>query len=359
VHACVRNYLIDAPDGKAYPIYAEVFSSGQLGQFYDVQGTTWNDSPLFAKPNQTLGVGKRAYELYYDGNHVRMVAWHEYGAVYWVHNTLTNGVGNGELLAIAEQTAPIGAILATPRAGASKHVVLKGSAVPARAVGTAKTSLRQTVGSLAGLATLIAFPLLVIMILRQRRLTRQVRVQLHTNLELAARYSAAIPAALTAPPRSATATRGGFTERHDYRVRRGRAAIVLPAVAVALAAAAAGYLATRAGGHAELIPAAAAKQGVPGGPPTVSVAVLNASRQPSAAADLARHLEAQRVHVIATGNVTRSRAPGYWILYAEGSERQAEKLAAMLKPRMPRIGVIDADARAAAGPIAKLVVVIT
>ncbi|MBV9472174.1 MAG: LytR C-terminal domain-containing protein [Solirubrobacterales bacterium] len=196
------------------------------------------------------------------------------------------------------------------------------------------------------------------MILRQRRLTRQVRVQLQRNLELAARYSAAIPAALTAPPRSATATPGGFAERHDYRARRGRGAIVLPAVAVALAAAAAGYLATRAGGHAELIPAAASNQGVPGGPPTASVAVLNASRQPSAAANLARHLEGQRVHVIATGNVTRSRAPGYWILYAEGAKPQAEKLAAMLRPRMARIGVIDADARAAAGPMAKLVLVI-
>ena len=51
------------PAGKAYPIYVEVFSNGQLGQFYDVQGTTWTDAPLFANPNQTIRVGNRTYDL--------------------------------------------------------------------------------------------------------------------------------------------------------------------------------------------------------------------------------------------------------------------------------------------------------
>ncbi|MBV8929568.1 MAG: LCP family protein, partial [Mycobacteriaceae bacterium] len=34
VQACVRDYLIHAPNGKPYPTYVEVFSDGQLGQFY-------------------------------------------------------------------------------------------------------------------------------------------------------------------------------------------------------------------------------------------------------------------------------------------------------------------------------------
>ena len=113
VQACIRDYLIHAPGGKSYPIYVEVFSNGQLGQFYDVQGTTWTDAPLFANPNQTLRAGKRTYELYYDGTSLQMVAWHEYGAWYPVHNTLTDSIGSGELLAIAEQTEPL-----TPVTGA-------------------------------------------------------------------------------------------------------------------------------------------------------------------------------------------------------------------------------------------------
>jgi len=51
--------VIHAPDGDAYPIYVEVFSNGDLGQFYDVQGTTWTRAPLFANSNQTLRVGRR------------------------------------------------------------------------------------------------------------------------------------------------------------------------------------------------------------------------------------------------------------------------------------------------------------
>jgi LCP family protein required for cell wall assembly len=59
VQTCIRDYLIHAPGGKAYPIYVEVFSNGQLGQFYDVQGTTWTSAPQFANPNQIIRAGKR------------------------------------------------------------------------------------------------------------------------------------------------------------------------------------------------------------------------------------------------------------------------------------------------------------
>ncbi|HUE26570.1 MAG TPA: LCP family protein, partial [Solirubrobacteraceae bacterium] len=81
---CLRDYLIHAPDGTAYPIYVEVFTNGQLGQFYDVQGTTWTSAPQFATPDQTIRVGPRVYDLFYDGTYLQTVAWHENGAVYWV-----------------------------------------------------------------------------------------------------------------------------------------------------------------------------------------------------------------------------------------------------------------------------------
>jgi hypothetical protein len=225
VQACIRDYLIHAPGGKAYPIYVEVFSNGQLGQFYDVQGTTWTGAPLFANPNQTLRVGKRTYELYYDGSQLQMVAWHEYGAVYWVRNTLTNGIENGELLAIAEQTVPVGGVVAvSPRAGSPTGLNLHAADLPARPVATANTSTLHTVGSLAGLATLVGFPLLSIMILRQRGVTRQVRRQLQTNLAREADLSAAIAASDLVPPLPVSNAASVDAERHDYRVRRRRGA---------------------------------------------------------------------------------------------------------------------------------------
>ena len=278
VEACIRDYLIHAPGGKAYPIYVEVFSNGDLGQFYDVQGTTWTDAPLFANPNQTISVGKRTYLLFYDGNQLQTVAWRENGAVYWVHNTLTDGVGNGELLGIAEQTVPIGPVTGVPGKPSSKHVLLKAASVPVRPTATVKSSLRETIGGIAGLATLLAVPLLGFMMLRQRRLTRQVREQLQTNLARETSLSTAIAASIDVSPAMTSAGSGPITERHDYRVRRGRVPMLLSSIAVAvvLAAGAAAYLLTQSGGKSARTPPARSSQIQPSGAPSAPASVLGA-----------------------------------------------------------------------------------
>jgi len=345
VQACVRDYLIHAPNGQAYPIYVEVFSNGDLGQFYDVQGTTWVKAPLFADPDQTLQVGKRTYDLYYDGVNLRMVAWREYGAVYWVTNTLVNSVSNGELLAIAEQTAPIGKVQSSP-----KHVILKAFSVPKRILPAVQTPVMQTMGSVAGLLALVAFPLLVVMMVRRRRLVRSLRAQLHDILHLEASLGAAIPASITAPagsvPRAAPEQP---VQRHDYRLRQWRPAVVLPVLAILLAGAAGGgYLLTHPLGHVTPTRATGPIGLTPSVPPTVPVAVLNGSGQPGAAKHLAQRLASQRVHITGTGNVTESRAPGVWILYANGAKVQAERLAAMLRTRALTVAPIDSAAQAAA-----------
>ena len=181
VQACIRTYLIHAPNGDAYPIYVEVFSNGDLGQFYDVQGTTWTGAPLFADPNQTIRVGRRTYDLSYDGSHLETIAWREYGAVYWIHNTLTNAVGNGELLAIAEQTAPVGAVRRAPT-----HVILKAFSVPTHRPPTAQTPLSESVGRVGGLITLALLPLGLLAVLRNRRRLRALRDHVNATAARAA-----------------------------------------------------------------------------------------------------------------------------------------------------------------------------
>jgi polyisoprenyl-teichoic acid--peptidoglycan teichoic acid transferase len=183
VQACIRDYLIHAPGGKAYPIYVEVFSNGQLGQFYDVQGTTWTDAPLFSDPNQTVKVGSRTYDLYYDGSNLSTVAWREYGAVYWVHNTLTDAVGNGELMAIAEQTDPItpvtvpGAAKRTAK-GAKGAPSLRAVSVPTVTTPTERLTTVETVGSIGGVVALAALPVLLFGLVRRRRQLRRLRAEL-------------------------------------------------------------------------------------------------------------------------------------------------------------------------------------
>ena len=100
-------YAIRDQRGHIHPIYVVVIDRGELGQFYDVQGTNWNDPPLLSDPGQTVHVGSRTYELFYAGEQIRVIAWHEAGAVYWIENTLTENVSPRAMLAMAEQTLPV------------------------------------------------------------------------------------------------------------------------------------------------------------------------------------------------------------------------------------------------------------
>jgi LCP family protein required for cell wall assembly len=191
VPVALRNYLIRTPDGSARPIYVEIFANGQLGQYYDVQGTTWTGPPLLSGADQTVSLAGRTYSLYYSGQHLDVVAWREHGVAYWIHNTLTDGIGNGELLAIAEQTRPIGPVHAL---ASSVRLRLKAAAVPKRAPTTTRTTQAQMLGWIAGLVSLIAVPLLGIVLIVRRRRIRRLRRQLETNLALDYQLRAALAA---------------------------------------------------------------------------------------------------------------------------------------------------------------------
>ena len=40
-------------------------------------GTTWNDPPILENPSETIEIDGRDYDLYYDGDRLRLVAWHD------------------------------------------------------------------------------------------------------------------------------------------------------------------------------------------------------------------------------------------------------------------------------------------
>ncbi|MGO9958750.1 MAG: LCP family protein [Solirubrobacteraceae bacterium] len=357
--ACIRNYLIHAPDGDAYPIYVEVFSNGDLGQFYDIQGTTWTGPPVLADPNQTIRVDTRTYDLYYDGSHLETVAWREHGAVYWVHNTLTDAIGNGEVLAIADQTAPIGAVRSAPT-----HVILKAFSVPAHQPPTVATPLFESVGRFGGLIALALLSLGLLVVFRNWRRLRSLRGQVHAAAARAAVLETRLAAAAVGyrpmvaqgaaghatdqPPdaRFAGAAPGPF-ERYRSRRRWFPAAVGL-ALALALAAV---YLV--------LDSSALGQKRKPRPQPilTAPVAVLNAGETPDAAHHLALDLTRQHVHVVGIGNL--GVAPrSYEVLYPSGDAGQARLLAGILKGQHPLVAPIDAATAQAIGSAPRLVVVI-
>jgi hypothetical protein len=50
----------------------------------------------------------RAYQLFYDGTRLRLVAWRTRKAVYWVSNSLSQTLNNRQMLAIAGSLTRVG-----------------------------------------------------------------------------------------------------------------------------------------------------------------------------------------------------------------------------------------------------------
>jgi polyisoprenyl-teichoic acid--peptidoglycan teichoic acid transferase len=98
----IRDYRLEG-----HPAYVVVVSQGGLGQFYDLEGTTWQGAPILRNPNQTVTVAGRQMQLYYEGQRLRVVAWHDGNAVYWLTNTLQNVLTNRQMLAIAAAAHPV------------------------------------------------------------------------------------------------------------------------------------------------------------------------------------------------------------------------------------------------------------
>jgi hypothetical protein len=72
-----------------------------LGQYYGIQGTTWRSPPILNQPTQTRTIAGKQLLLYFNGHKLSLVAWRTPQAVYWISNTLTDDLGNNQMLAIA------------------------------------------------------------------------------------------------------------------------------------------------------------------------------------------------------------------------------------------------------------------
>jgi LCP family protein required for cell wall assembly len=90
-------------NGKRYGAYRMVLRL-DFGEYYGVQGLTWQDPPILEDPSEKRRIGRREYELHYDGDRLRLVAWRTKKAVYWISNTLLLTLSERQMLAIARST---------------------------------------------------------------------------------------------------------------------------------------------------------------------------------------------------------------------------------------------------------------
>lgn len=97
-------YTIETRKGKRYAAYRMVMKKGLVGEYYGLQGTTYTDAPILDSPSETRTIRGRKFELHYDGNRLRLVAWRTGDAVYWISNTLLLSLSNRQMLSIAAST---------------------------------------------------------------------------------------------------------------------------------------------------------------------------------------------------------------------------------------------------------------
>jgi polyisoprenyl-teichoic acid--peptidoglycan teichoic acid transferase len=96
-----RVYKLRGTDGKRYGAYRMVLQTGHAGEYYGLQGITWRNPPILEGVTETRKIGRRNYELAYDGDRLRLVAWRTPRAVYWISNTLLLSLDEKQMLAIA------------------------------------------------------------------------------------------------------------------------------------------------------------------------------------------------------------------------------------------------------------------
>jgi polyisoprenyl-teichoic acid--peptidoglycan teichoic acid transferase len=96
-----RVYTGRSTDRKRFLAYRMVLQTGHIGEYYGIQGMTWQNPPILEGVTESRTIGGRKYDLAYDGDRLRLVAWHTKKAVYWISNTLLLSLDDKQMLAIA------------------------------------------------------------------------------------------------------------------------------------------------------------------------------------------------------------------------------------------------------------------
>lgn len=103
-----RAYDIYDRSHHRYRAYRMVASAPGIGQYYGVQGMSWKGPPILDNPSEKRRMNGRTYELFFDGDRLRLVAWRTPRAVYWISNTLLQSLTNKQMLGLARSLTRVG-----------------------------------------------------------------------------------------------------------------------------------------------------------------------------------------------------------------------------------------------------------
>jgi LCP family protein required for cell wall assembly len=100
-----RTYWID--EKRKHRALRLVYRTGG-NEYWGVQMTDWEDAPALKDKSHTRRIGKRVYDLYFNGPKLHMVVLNRPKARYWVINTLLDSLSNETMIAIAKGLEPLG-----------------------------------------------------------------------------------------------------------------------------------------------------------------------------------------------------------------------------------------------------------
>jgi polyisoprenyl-teichoic acid--peptidoglycan teichoic acid transferase len=99
-----RVYHFKDTDDNRHGAYRMVLTLGLPDgvHYFGVQGIQgWSDPPLLSGPSITETIRGREYEIFLDGDRIRLVAWHRGDNTYWVANSLLRVLTNDQMIGIA------------------------------------------------------------------------------------------------------------------------------------------------------------------------------------------------------------------------------------------------------------------
>ena len=227
----MRHYTIRGPGHPAFPAYVIVVDEGELGQYYDIEGSTWTNPPVLSNPTERLHLGARTYSLFYDGEHMKTIAWREANATYWIENTLTYGLTPEAMVAIARETRSV--VNTTPSASAPGAAPHRFTPPPP---GLAPTSLGSKVAVVVAFLSFVILALLAMLLLSRQRQLIRLREQVAHALALEAHQRPLLAASGIA---GETDVPGSDPAPTIYRVQRRPRPVVLAAGTALLAVVAA------------------------------------------------------------------------------------------------------------------------
>lgn len=99
-----RVYHFKDTDGNRHGAYRMVLTLELPDgvHYFGVQGIQgWSDPPLLSGPSIKQTIRGREYEIFLDGDRIRLIAWHRGDNTYWVANSLLRVLTNDQMIGIA------------------------------------------------------------------------------------------------------------------------------------------------------------------------------------------------------------------------------------------------------------------